>query len=165
MQLGIRILVLFLLAAGVNFFLQTVFSTNNTPKFQKPIELTKEATSTAMIENPLTETAMVARVVDGDTIELTDGRKVRYIGVNTSETVDPRKPVECFSKEAKVENKRLAEGKTVQLEKDISQTDKYGRLLRYVYVGPPAGGLMVNEYLVRQGFAPEFLKSSFLHLS
>lgn len=95
------------------------------------------------------EIAQVRRVIDGDTIELSDGRRVRYIGMNTPETVDPRKGVECFGQEAKAANISLVEGKTVKLEKDISETDRFGRMLRYVY----ADGIMVNEQLVRHGYA------------
>ena len=95
------------------------------------------------------EEAMVSRVIDGDTIVLATGEKVRYIGMDTPELVDPRKPVECFAKEAKEANRNLVEGKIVRLQKDISEKDKYGRLLRYVFVGD----IMVNDYLVRQGFA------------
>ncbi|MEK7543707.1 MAG: thermonuclease family protein [Patescibacteria group bacterium] len=95
------------------------------------------------------EIAVVGRVIDGDTIELIDKRKVRYIGVDTPESVDPRRTVQCFGNEAKEENQRLVEGKTVRLEKDISDTDKYGRLLRYVYLSD----VFINDYLVRQGFA------------
>ena len=91
----------------------------------------------------------VVRGVDGDTIELEGGQKVRYIGIDTPETVDPRRPVGCFGKEASTKNKALVEGKNVRLVKDISETDKYGRLLRYVYVGD----IFVNEYLVREGYA------------
>lgn len=106
--------------------------------------------------NPLEgEKRKVARVVDGDTVELEDGSKVRYLGVDTPETVDPRKSVECFGKEAKEENKQLVEGKEVILQKDVSETDKYHRLLRYVFVSlePGAKYLFVNDYLIRQGFA------------
>ncbi|MCL5675658.1 MAG: thermonuclease family protein [Patescibacteria group bacterium] len=92
---------------------------------------------------------LVSRVIDGDTIELSSGEKVRYIGMDTPETVDPRKPIQCFGKEASLENKKLVEGKTVTLTKDVSDKDKYGRLLRYVYVGK----IFVNDYLVRYGFA------------
>ncbi len=92
----------------------------------------------------------VTRVVDGDTIELEDGRKVRYIGINTPETVDPRRKVECFGKEASSFNKSLVEGKKVRLEKDVSETDRYGRLLRFAYL---EDGTFVNEVLVREGYA------------
>lgn len=96
-----------------------------------------------------TTVAQVGRVIDGDTIELFDGRRVRYIGIDTPEMEDTRKEVKCFAKEAKEENVRLVDGKTVRLKKDVSETDKYGRLLRYVYVGD----VFINEYLIRQGFA------------
>lgn len=101
------------------------------------------------------EAAAVKRVIDGDTIELESGQRVRYIGVDTPETVDPRKPVQCFGKEASAKNHELVEGKSVILEKDISETDKYGRLLRYVYLQPTdsPNPIFVNDYLVRQGFA------------
>lgn len=97
---------------------------------------------------------MVKRVIDGDTIEMASGEKVRYIGIDTPETVDPRRPIGCFGKEASDENKKLVEGKEVILEKDISEVDKYGRLLRYVYVKQDDKSLLfVNDYLVRNGFA------------
>lgn len=106
--------------------------------------------------NPSRERVRVVRVVDGDTIELKNGKKLRYIGVDTPETVDPRKPVQCFGKEASLKNKEFVEGKEVELEKDVSETDRYGRLLRYVFVDDPStasGQIFVNEYLVRQGYA------------
>lgn len=103
------------------------------------------------------EGVKVKRVIDGDTIELESGQKVRYIGVDTPETVDPRRPVACFGKEASEENKKLVQGKTVLLEKDISEVDKYDRLLRYVYLKLDDGStLFVNDHLVRQGFAQVF---------
>jgi micrococcal nuclease len=91
----------------------------------------------------------VTRVVDGDTIEIEGGERVRYIGIDTPETVDPRKPVQCFGVEASNKNKELVGGKTVRLEKDTTDRDKYKRLLRYVY----AGDTFINLELVRQGFA------------
>ncbi len=93
---------------------------------------------------------LVVRVVDGDTIELETGEKVRYIGVNTPETVSPKKPVECFGKEASNKNKELVTGQKVQLVKDVSESDRYGRLLRYVYL---PDGTFVNLKLVQEGFA------------
>lgn len=95
------------------------------------------------------EEVKVIRVIDGDTIEIEGGVKVRYIGVDTPEVVDPRTVPQCYGAEASVENRALVEGKSVKLEKDISETDKYGRLLRYVFTGD----IFVNEHLVRQGFA------------
>lgn len=100
----------------------------------------------------------VTRIVDGDTIEIEGGIKIRYIGINTPETVAPNKPVSCFGHEASDKNKELVLGKEVRLEKDVSETDRYGRLLRYVYVkGPerPEGveWVFVNDFLVKSGYA------------
>ncbi|MPZ50846.1 MAG: nuclease [Dehalococcoidia bacterium] len=98
--------------------------------------------------------ARVVRVVDGDTVEadiaLGSRATIRYIGVDTPETVAPGQPVGCFGKEASAHNKALVEAKTVYLEKDVSETDRFGRLLRYVYL---ENGDMVNELLVRDGYA------------
>jgi micrococcal nuclease len=98
------------------------------------------------------ELAKVVRVVDGDTINVEINGKVesvRYIGIDTPETVDPRKPVQCFGVEASKKNKELVEGKMVSLETDITDRDKYGRLLRYVWVDDT----FINLILVTQGFA------------
>jgi len=96
--------------------------------------------------------ATVTRVIDGDTIEVELGGqsyKVRYIGIDTPETVDPERPVQCFGREASERNRQLVAGRTVGLEKDVSETDRYGRLLRYVWVD----GRMVNAVLVEEGYA------------
>jgi micrococcal nuclease len=96
---------------------------------------------------PATESQVkVVRVIDGDTIEIAGGAHVRYIGMDTPETY-PK--VEFYGPEAKAKNIELVEGKLVTLEKDVSDTDKYGRLLRYVY----ADGVFVNGELVRLGYA------------
>lgn len=91
----------------------------------------------------------VVKVVDGDTIEIEGGMKIRYIGIDTPETVKPNTPVQCFGKDASNKNKELVDGKEIEIEKDVSETDRYGRLLRYVYVGE----VFVNQYLVSEGFA------------
>lgn len=95
------------------------------------------------------ETVRVKRVIDGDTFELENGDRVRYIGVNAPESVAPGRPVECFGREASAYDKALVEGRDVRLEKDVSERDKYGRLLRYVYVGET----LVNAKLVEEGYA------------
>lgn len=123
------------------------------PSFSPAIKETSVATSSAVwgVEG---EKALVGKVVDGDTIELTDGQTVRFIGIDTPETVDPRRPVGCFGKEASNETKNLLLKKEVILQKDVSSTDKYGRLLRYVFLPLEDGQtLFVNDYLVRAGFA------------
>lgn len=96
--------------------------------------------------------ATVTRVIDGDTINVViNGQEftVRYIGIDTPETVHPSKPVESFGPEASNKNKELVEGKEVILYKDVSETDQYDRLLRYIYVD----GIFVNYELVKEGYA------------
>jgi micrococcal nuclease len=105
------------------------------------------------------EEAHVVRVVDGDTIIVDRGRgseRLRYIGMNTPETVAPGQPVESGGPEAADANTRLVAGQTVELERDVSETDRYGRLLRDVWLPDPSrptGWLLVNLELVRLGFA------------
>jgi len=99
--------------------------------------------------NPSKYKTKVIRVIDGDTIKIEGDKVVRYIGIDTPETVHPSKPVQCYGKEASDKNRELVEGKEVKLEKDVSETDKYGRLLRYIWLGD----MLVNEYLVREGYA------------
>lgn len=98
-------------------------------------------------------TAQVVNVVDGDTIDVViDGQqyRVRYIGMDTPETVDPRRPVEAFGREASDRNKELVAGQTVYLEKDVSETDQFDRLLRYVWLDDER---MVNAMLLAEGLA------------
>jgi micrococcal nuclease len=98
--------------------------------------------------------AEVLRVVDGDTIRVRlDGRteRVRYIGVDTPESVKPGTPVQCFAKRAAAANTALVAGRSVRLVGDVEQRDRYGRLLAYVYREPD--GAFVNAQLVRDGYA------------
>jgi micrococcal nuclease len=108
------------------------------------------------------ERATVVRVVDGDTIVVDRGfgeERLRYIGVDTPETVDPRQEVQWMGPEASAANTALVEGREVVLERDVSETDGFGRLLRYVWledgsaVGAAPGWLLVNLTLVARGFA------------
>lgn len=85
-----------------------------------------------------------------DTIELENGETVRYIGIDTPETKHPEKAVEYYGQEAYEANKNLVEGKTVCLEFDVQERDKYGRLLAYVYL---EDGTFVNAWLVENGYA------------
>lgn len=112
--------------------------------------------STDLFPTGPTETAQVVRVVDGDTIVIDRGRgeeKLRYIGVDTPETVHPTKPIEWMGLEASNANKMLVEARQVVLELDVSETDKYGRLLRYVWVRDGDAWTFVNLELLRRGFA------------
>ena len=135
---------IFGLATIVFFILTMVTAPQSPPK-------TKEAiiTPTPVPTVDDKQTVKVVKVIDGDTIEIKGGQKVRYIGIDTPETVDLRKSVQCFGQEASDKNKELVEGKEVELEKDVSETDKYGRLLRYVWIGD----LLINEVLVQEGYA------------
>jgi len=110
----------------------------------------QEPTQPTTNPNPEYQFNLVKRVIDGDTIELDNGIKVRYIGIDTPETKHPRKPVQYFGKEASEANKKLVEGKKVRLEYDIQQHDKYGRTLAYVYL---TDGTFVNAWLVENGYA------------
>jgi micrococcal nuclease len=102
--------------------------------------------------------AQVVRVVDGDTlivaIQDTQAR-LRLIGMDTPETVHPTKPVQCFGAEATARTQTILNSYTnrVWLEKDVSETDRYGRLLRYVWLGPTPDSPMLNEQLVAEGYA------------
>jgi micrococcal nuclease len=100
-----------------------------------------------------TQVAQVVSITDGDTIRVQFGGReypVRYIGMDTPET---HFGVEPLGPEAADANARLVAGRQVVLEKDVSETDKYGRLLRYVWLRDDSGWLLVNLELVRLGFA------------
>ncbi len=88
-------------------------------------------------------TVLVTRVIDGDTVEIEGGHRVRYIGIDTPEISEP------YYIEAAEANRSLVEGKEIRLEEDFEDKDKYGRLLRYVWVDD----IMVNAELVRLGYA------------
>ena len=149
----------------VGVFIGTTFETRNATQSSEqtvvidPVYKSEEtATNRVGAESPTPPSSApvkVTRVVDGDTIDVEiDGKteRVRYIGIDTPETVDPRKPVQCFGVEASKKNKELVEGKMVRLEKDITDRDRYGRLLRYVWVDDT----LINQELVAQGFASSY---------
>lgn len=101
---------------------------------------------------------VVTKIIDGDTLSIDiNGIKetLRLIGINTPETVDPRKPVECFGKEASAKANELLSGKRIRIEKDPTQgdRDKYGRLLAYVY---REDGLFFNKKMIEEGYAYEY---------
>lgn len=110
------------------------------------------------------EVATVERVVDGDTIEVKiDGEKfkVRLIGVDTPETKHPRKPVEPYGKEASEYTKKKLEGKKVYLEKDVSDKDRYGRLLRYVWLTKPDKDKKLTEEMLKDNFNLTLVKEGY----
>ncbi len=115
-------------------------------------------TPTAFITPTPTNYYSVVKVVDGDTINVSlDNKteKVRLLGINTPEVVDPRVPVQCFGKEASDFAKSILAGKKVRLEPDPTQgdVDSYGRLLRYVYLEDDT---FVNKLMIEKGYAFEY---------
>jgi endonuclease YncB( thermonuclease family) len=131
---------------------ESVITETKTPEVKTP---QKVSTSTAQDGYKYYS---ITEVVDGDTVKVNmDGTvtTLRLIGLDTPETVDPRKPVQCFGKEASNKAKELLTGKKVRLEKDSSQDgiDKYGRTLAYIY---REDGLFYNKYMIEQGYAHEY---------
>ncbi|HTK04705.1 MAG TPA: thermonuclease family protein [Candidatus Eisenbacteria bacterium] len=109
------------------------------------------------LESRIEGTYAVGRTVDGDTFVLDDGSRtrVRVLGINTPETKDPRKPVECFGREAAARLHQLIDGKDVRLVADAGQEDRdrYGRLVRYVML---PDGTDVGLLMIRDGYAYEY---------
>lgn len=103
----------------------------------------------------------VDRVVDGDTIALDNGLKVRLIGVDTPETKHPNKPVEYYGKEASAFTTRMCEGKRVRLEYDWEKTDRYGRILAYVFVLEGGTEIFLNAEIIKQGYGHAYVKYPF----
>lgn len=108
-------------------------------------------------------TIRVIRVIDGDTFEAriaTSTEKIRMIGIDTPESVDPRRPVQCFGKEAGAHLQQLIINREIRLEDDQSgdDRDKYGRLLRYVYI---EGDVLVNARMIEDGYAYAYTKFPF----
>jgi micrococcal nuclease len=121
-----------------------------------PLVITDTGTNSVHEDNM--NRVLVSRVVDGDTLKIKIGDKedtIRLIGINTPESVDPRKVVECFGKEASLKMKELAEDKVVLIVKDPTQSerDKYGRLLAYVYL---TDGTLINQKMIDYGYAFEY---------
>lgn len=137
--IGLFLLPVWLVVASA-FFMPSKYSK---PQDESTPQETPSPTPTPLAEpEQIEETFKVSRVIDGDTIKLKTGESLRYIGIDTPESG-------CFAAEATAKNKELVEGKEVRLEKDVSETDKYDRLLRYVYIDD----ILVNDYLVRNGYA------------
>ncbi len=109
------------------------------------------------------KTFPVAKVVDGDTLDISvNGNtvRIRLIGIDTPEVVDPRKVVQCFGREASDKAKQILTGTQVRIELDPSQGmyDKYDRLLAYIYapLNVKQEGLLFNKYMIAEGYAHEY---------
>ena len=97
----------------------------------------------------------IVRVIDGDTVKLSTGETLRYIGIDTPETKHPSKEVEYFGKEASVFNHQLGSGRDILVEFDLTKRDKYGRLLGYIFL---PDGTFVNAELVKKGLPSNAVK-------
>lgn len=104
---------------------------------------------------------LVTRVIDGDTLVVQGVGTVRLIGVDTPETVDPRRPVQVFGRQASDFTRRTALGKTVRLEFDVDRRDRYGRTLAYVYL---PDGTLLNAEIVKQGYGHAYTQFPFKYL-
>jgi micrococcal nuclease len=103
----------------------------------------------------------VKRVIDGDTLLLTNGERVRLIGVDTPETKHPQKPIEYFGKEAYFFTKQMVDGKEARFEFDRQKRDRYGRLLAYVYL---LDGTFLNAEIIKQGYGFAYTRFPFKHM-
>jgi endonuclease YncB( thermonuclease family) len=118
----------------------------------------------------------VSRVIDGDTFDTGSGQRIRLIGIDTPEITDPRKPVEWFAREASKKLKEWIDGESVCLKTDIDKTrdtDKYGRLLRYVWKyrnekkdqhNVNTVEFFVNEEIIKQGYGFAYTRFPFQYL-
>jgi micrococcal nuclease len=142
-----NLITLFILFLFIILYLQEYnFPETDTQLSPETQGATDSLTPTPDLKNSEYLLIKVTRVIDGDTVEIEGGQRVRYIGIDTPET---GRRADCFSEEASEKNRELVEGKTVRLERDVSETDRYGRLLRYIF----AGDEFVNDVLVREGYA------------
>lgn len=147
--------------SGQNINSKTVENTILPKTENKPKEVDQSKTAEAdktVTAKSTSDLYDVTNVTDGDTIVINfngSPEKVRLIGINTPETVDPRTTVECFGQEASDKAKELLNGKKVKLESDPSQSDKdqYDRLLRYVYL---EDGTFFNKLMIAEGYAYEY---------
>jgi micrococcal nuclease len=135
--------ILAILAVGSHFYNQQDFSS---PLQQADFKIQYDYSVKTVPGQPI----KVARAIDGDTIELINGERMRYVGIDTPEEFDQRKPVQCYALEAANRNHQLVDGKDIVFYPDVSIKDKYGRWLGFIYL---PDGTFVNEGLVAEGLA------------
>lgn len=149
----------------------SVVSTVEKPKVEENKEEAKEKAEEkeSTVNNDDTsifETAKVISVTDGDTIVVDiNGKteKLRFIGIDTPETHHPNKPVQHFGKEASDYTTKQLTNKTIYLQKDVSERDKYGRLLRYVWLVKPSTNEPSKEEVIANCFNAELVKNGYAH--
>ena len=153
------IILAFIALAGLGGKMLTIDTkTSSTPQTRSLASSLGGMEGNLTSRNPDNGLSPVVRIVDGDTIVAEINgiqEKIRLIGVDTPEVVDPRKPVQCFGKEASAFTKNLLVSKRVRLESDPSQgnRDKYNRLLRYVFL---PDGTLVNRTIIAEGYGHEY---------
>jgi micrococcal nuclease len=103
----------------------------------------------------------VKRVIDGDTLLLVNGERVRLIGVDTPETKHPQKPVQYFGREAYLFTKQMVDGKEARFEFERQKRDRYGRLLAYVYL---LDGTFLNAEIIKQGYGFAYTRFPFKYI-
>ena len=103
----------------------------------------------------------VKRVIDGDTLLLINGERVRLIGVDTPETKHPQKPVQYFGREAYLFTKQMIDGKEARFEFERQKRDRYGRLLAYVYL---LDGTFFNAEIIKQGYGFAYTRFPFKYM-
>lgn len=149
----------------------SVVSTVNDSKVEKKKEETKEKaeekeSAISNDDSSIFETAKVVSITDGDTIVVDlNGKteKLRFIGIDTPETHHPSKPVQYFGKEASDYTTKQLTNKTIYLQKDVSERDKYGRLLRYIWLVKPSKNEPSKEEVIANCFNAELVKNGYAH--
>lgn len=149
----------------------SVVSTVEKPKVEENKEEAKEKAEEkeSTVNNDDTsifETAKVVSITDGDTIVVDiNGKteKLRFIGIDTPEIHHPNKPVQHFGKEASDYTTKQLTNKTIYLQKDVSERDKYGRLLRYVWLVKPSKNEPSKEEVIENCFNAELVKNGYAH--
>ncbi|WP_392435316.1 thermonuclease family protein [Finegoldia magna] len=149
----------------------SVVSTVDKPKVEENKEEAKEKAEEkeSTVNNDDTsifETAKVISITDGDTIVVDiNGKteKLRFIGIDTPETHHPNKPVQHFGKEASDYTTKQLTNKTIYLQKDVSERDKYRRLLRYVWLIKPSTNEPSKEEVIANCFNAELVKNGYAH--
>ena len=132
-----------LLALAVALLVGVLASCSSAPTLETCDDVARATTRGGAESSTASRGVLVQRVIDGDTVVLANGDRVRYIGMDTPERGEP------FFDEATEYNRRLVEGRRVRLMKDESDKDRFGRLLRYAL----AGDILINAELVREGLA------------
>lgn len=149
-SLKLQIVLVIIVAFVVGFFAGSKFPKRGDELTASLLDKTKEEEKTEVKGIR----ALVTKIIDGDTIEIEGGERVRYIGIDAPE-IGGKEQKTCFAAEAAVKNGELVKGKNIRIEKDTSERDRYGRLLGYVYreAGEGEEETFINLKLIEEGAA------------